>query len=405
MFAKLRIKPKITLGSILDDLQKEEEKLLYEINKSRNYRNALSKKDENQLSMKKKDNLIEEHTRLVERKNVIHGIRKIILDTLHPLPEERQKEILKKNLADGEIKNILKELYKQFAEKFPDELGIKPLEKHIVQPGSRVPIFLQKFFNLLKKTFGVKTSSENLMEQISEKYKKKINDIRNTINLNYATKESPFFSKLNIIKQAVVEKSEVAPFNNEDEFEIGRGNAYAVLSELEGQKITIQSFRDALNNNGITDQAFQNKILNMLIQHRVGIQYRLGSHLLDFINHANTVATCFFTTDPDYKVKIKINNNSVDLIYKAIVNERDLLTSSTSKAFNATITINISSEKSLIKEYNITKINNSIQTQDVFNQLKSKQQDIADVEHSCRDICIDEIDPTLEPDFFSKRAG
>jgi hypothetical protein len=123
----------------------------------------------------------------------------------------------------------------------------------------------------------------------------------------------------------------------------------------------------------VTSESFQNKILIMILQHRAGIQYRLGSNIMNVFSNRGGL----FTLDEHYDLQVNvINQNSIDLTYKAIVNEKDQWTGTPSKAFTATVTVNISPEKVTIADFNISKDLNSEATNQAFMAVKSEQQNI-----------------------------
>lgn len=198
---------------------------------------------------------------------------------------------------------------------------------------------------------------------------------KKNIDLRYASNSSAFFSGLNKIKNLVRQKSGITSFNQEDENEIGRGKTYAVFPELQAQQeqITIQHFRDALHQRGVTNESFQNKILAMLLQNRAGINFRFGMNILDLFDTSNAI----FTLDENREVKIDIvDEKSVGLTYKAIINEKDPWTSKAYKAFEANVTVNISPEKVIIKAFDISKTYESEGTNDAYRAIQNQQQNI-----------------------------
>lgn len=196
------------------------------------------------------------------------------------------------------------------------------------------------------------------------------------INLKYAKQNSAFFSGLSFIKGAVAKTMPIQPFNEADDYEIGRAGSYAIFPELkEVEKITVENLRQALSTRGIVDESYQNKILHMLLQNRAGIQFRLGSNIMKVISGRGEG---LFTLDENYGVEIKvIDKNSVDLIYTAKVNEKDpWKAEEVSKAFDATVRINISPEKVLIKDCKFSKVLDNKNTNMAFQLIQGEQQNI-----------------------------
>lgn len=104
------------------------------------------------------------------------------------------------------------------------------------------------------------------------------------IDLKYASHDSTFFTFFNHAKSAVrefiVSKSPKLRFNAKDEGEIARGFSYAFFPELKdlvqnGRQLTFDDVRRSLSQRGIDDIAFQNRILMMLIQNKVCLQFGL----------------------------------------------------------------------------------------------------------------------------------
>lgn len=111
----------------------------------------------------------------------------------------------------------------------------------------------------------------------------------------------------------------------------------------------------------------------MLLQNRAGIQFRLGSSIMDVLSGRGGI----FTLQEDYGLELVVNsNNSVDLVYTAKINEKNGWTGEATEAFNANVTINLSPEKVTIKDFDISKVNDSDSTNQAFHALQGEQKNI-----------------------------
>ena len=199
------------------------------------------------------------------------------------------------------------------------------------------------------------------------------------VNLIYATDGLGFFTKVNMIR-GIIDKykkdSAIAKFTEADEFEISRGASYAVFPELltgvkEGHSVNLNAFRKSLTDRQITDIAFQNKILNLTLQNKSGVQYAMGkivdglfidNELLIMMNH-------------NYKLELEVDsNNSVNLIFKGVW--EDVKEEPRQPAFEATVKINITPEKATITNFDLTKLSDTPETSTAYDLLIENQQNI-----------------------------
>ncbi|CAM2839625.1 Uncharacterised protein [Legionella steigerwaltii] len=204
------------------------------------------------------------------------------------------------------------------------------------------------------------------------------------VNLEYATNGLGFFTKIKKINSIICEskkKDSISIFDAKDEKEIGRDRSYAVFPELriENAKITLESFRRCLNNRGIQDLAFQNKILNMILQNRDGVQFAMNK-IVDSLLYLEDEYPIWMRPDlPEYKIELEVdNNNSVNLIFKGIW---ETLTTDDSagpkeNAIEACIKINISRDLVAITSFDLTKLSDMPNVTKAFELLEANQQNI-----------------------------
>ncbi|MBI2785168.1 MAG: hypothetical protein HYX60_02200 [Legionella longbeachae] len=154
----------------------------------------------------------------------------------------------------------------------------------------------------------------------------------------------------------MAEKMIIQSFDQKDDDEIARAGSYAIFPELEQQ----------------------DKILHMLLQHRAGIQFRLGALIQHNFPSPKDNKQKYLNVDPVYKLEIKvIGKNSVDLSYTAKIIEKNPWDSEdSSEAFNVTVNINITPDKVLIKDFNLTKVIDNENTNTAFELIQSQQQNI-----------------------------
>ncbi len=142
-----------------------------------------------------------------------------------------------------------------------------------------------------------------------------------SVNLKYASQGLGFFNNLGTIHTGIVQmkqKGSIANFTEVDEKEIGRGLSYALFPELKehfnnGGVITIDLFKKLLSDRGVTYEAFQNKILSMVLQKKVGLQFRIG----ELINSLFLSNEFLLMVDHGYQLELVVNSsNNVSLHYK-----------------------------------------------------------------------------------------
>ncbi|WP_392537155.1 hypothetical protein [Legionella sp. 227] len=202
------------------------------------------------------------------------------------------------------------------------------------------------------------------------------------LNLEYATNGLGFFSQIQRANSVIrATKKNDLTFNAEDEKEIGRNTSYAAFPELRDRntKITLDSFRGCLNDRGITDAAFQNKILHMTLQSRIGIHFAMNKIVESLLNLEADYPVWMCPDLPEYKIElVVVNNNSVDFIFKSIWKTLapDDPTGETVNAVEACIKINISREVVAITSFELTKLSDMPNVTKAFELLEANQQNI-----------------------------
>lgn len=187
---------------------------------------------------------------------------------------------------------------------------------------------------------------------------------KSTINLIYSNNNLGFFSSLASIRTSINDYKQepgFLRFTKKNEREIGRFNTYAFLPELnqlvqQGQNITTQSVRDVLHNRGLTDNQLQSKILVMLLQNKVGIQFVLGTVLANlFLSNGFPIFM-----HPDYHLDMKVNSSKdVTVTFNSTwLNQANL---SSEKAFDVSIKFNISIDRVLLTDFSLNRLSDSAQ--------------------------------------------
>lgn len=193
-----------------------------------------------------------------------------------------------------------------------------------------------------------------------------------SLNLKYAKKNCFFFHAMNEVKETIAhlkQKNSSAVFNQKDEQEIGRGKSYDVFADFnECEAITIKSFRKSLNKRGVSGLEMQNKILNLILQNRIGVHFQLAN----LVNNLFLGNDFNFAVDgSNYNIELAVNGaDDVDLVFKAkckdVNRQKD--------AMNVNVKVNITPAKVVITDLVITKLAESANS--AFKFLQSNQQNI-----------------------------
>ncbi|KTD62830.1 hypothetical protein [Legionella shakespearei] len=199
-----------------------------------------------------------------------------------------------------------------------------------------------------------------------------------SLNLKY-TGYSKFFTNIAKIRneiKAVRGSANMSVFTEADAREIGRGKSYAVFPELikdvdEGRTITIESFKTALTDRGITNTEFQNKILYLVLQNRAGIHYPLGN----IVNSLLLENGHQLLMNRNYNVALKVNSsNEITLVFKGVW--EDFTQDPRVPAIEADVEVKITPEKAEIINFHLTKIADTEQANNGFQFLQENHQNI-----------------------------
>lgn len=204
------------------------------------------------------------------------------------------------------------------------------------------------------------------------------------LNLEYATNGLRFFTQIQSANSIIRESKQngsISTFNAEDENEIGRSSSYAAFPELrvKNTKITLDVFRRCLEDRGIKDAAFQNKILHMTLQSRACIHYAMNKIVDSLLYLENENPIWMSPYLPEYKIELQvINNNSVDFIFKGIWQTlaTDSQTGETVDAVETCVKINISRDVVAITSFELTKLSDMPNVTKAFERLEANQQNI-----------------------------
>jgi len=198
-----------------------------------------------------------------------------------------------------------------------------------------------------------------------------------TINLVYSRYDlgfCPVVANMKRLVQQAKRSNLIAEFTSRDEDEIGRGMSYAMFPELRqwvdnGQSISIDAFRDCLNQRGVHDPAFQNKILNLTLQTKSGIHYGLGALFIELCSAHDL----HVSTEPDYKVSLEvIDNTSVDLVYKQTFYRPE--EESVEQGVRVEVRVNISERRAAIRSFNVENLSDV--SHPVYDFFMANQQNI-----------------------------
>ena len=203
-----------------------------------------------------------------------------------------------------------------------------------------------------------------------------------SLNLIYSSKTSKpsdFFYQIKQINNIVLKfkKDEISnDFSPDDEKELGRGTTYAVFPELtkqtkQNRSITIDDFRNSLGLRGVSDPALQNKILSLILQSKLGIQFGLGGVLNSlFVDNEEQK---FLASN--YALSFEVRNNQrVKLIYSTVI--RDITKKNLDTDFTAKIEIDITPNRVAIDKFIITQLSETPNSNSAFKNLEANQVNI-----------------------------
>lgn len=202
--------------------------------------------------------------------------------------------------------------------------------------------------------------------------------MRKNVNLIYSCpKKLNFFKDIKKVREIYLEfkaENNINIFGEADDFETGRGSTYAVFPELQAlrnnnEKITVHALRQCLISRGVVDPFLQNKAMTMLLQNRAGIHYPLATILNNLFMEHNKP---FLMDSSNYDVKFEVrNNNHVRLIFTGIWQNCDKIPKE--NALEARIEIDIMPERVAILNFEMSQIDDSEETNEVFKFLKANQ--------------------------------
>ena len=158
-----------------------------------------------------------------------------------------------------------------------------------------------------------------------------------------------------------------------DKFEINRGKAYAFFPELidSATEISITNFKELLKAKGISDNDFQEKILTMILQNRVGIHFGIMKY----------ISVCFLPENgdiPEYSLpqdKISMNLEVIDSEkIEFHINSKVTLTSDdNTEIANINILLTITPDDVLVNHFKVETLNKSQEAQEVYELLKLQE--------------------------------
>jgi hypothetical protein len=190
------------------------------------------------------------------------------------------------------------------------------------------------------------------------------------------TNRQSFFTKIEGANSRVrtIDKTPIG--TDKDKYEISRGDTYAVLDDMRDPNIpiTIATFRESLIKQGVTDAAFQDKILFLLLQHRGGIQFQLGKTISDMLMEEKGIPLSV----GDNILTLKVNGPvDVTLTINTTLNEKDLWDSEkVTPTLETSVKVNITPDMVLINDFEVTQIAETKTAAKAFNFFEDSQQNI-----------------------------
>jgi|LauGreDrversion4_2_1035121.scaffolds.fasta_scaffold38481_5 hypothetical protein len=192
------------------------------------------------------------------------------------------------------------------------------------------------------------------------------------VNLIYSNTSLPFFNTLNVVTEELQrQKTDEVQINDKDENEIGRGNSYAFFDELKNKAITTTLFRQSLIDRGITDLNFQNRIFNLILQNRDGIQFGVCRVLETLIIGNNF--KIFHPQGMDNDIQLHaIDEQHVELVFKSTYSDMSNVEQE-NPAFDIEMRFVISTDRVDITTFEFTKTSDTAETENFFNFLNEHQ--------------------------------
>ncbi len=194
-----------------------------------------------------------------------------------------------------------------------------------------------------------------------------------SINLIYSKNNLGFFSNISIVKSKVepfYKNPKNFEFDDRDHREISRGESYAFWDDLKvlvqnDQEISIDNFKESLKQQGITDENFQNRVLWLILQSKIGIHWCIPGLVVNLFK------------DKDYSLSIKHPMVSLNINHKdeLLLNFSGTLTNldnnESLSSFNSCFVI--TPEMVAISDFSFTKISDSPIANDFFQFLEDNQ--------------------------------
>lgn len=199
------------------------------------------------------------------------------------------------------------------------------------------------------------------------------------LDLIYAKSDSLFFANMAKMRSDITAKKkqkETFAFTEKDEEEIGRGQRYAVFDALKKNKllrISTAGIRACLNDKNVTQIAFQNKILNMILQTKLGLAFPFTAAIHQLLlaeNKGLNIVINQNKTGMELKVE---DTQHVTLIVKLVCTDM-FDTDRPEDIFEASIKINISLETVELGNCHLTQLSDSHIATILYHHLEENQQ-------------------------------
>jgi len=203
-------------------------------------------------------------------------------------------------------------------------------------------------------------------------------DMKYSTNKPLTANTHGFFTMIEMIRldiTAIKNNGLIDNFAQPDEVEIARGTSYAFFPELlnlveKNQAVTTDAFRQCLIVRKITDVDFQNKILAMTLQTKVGLQFGIGKILFDLAYyHSQDLGLSY----PQIKLEVQSNQN-IDFIFESNIEDRTK--DPREPVIQTLVRINITPDSVFITDFNLTKLSDNKEGSRFFDALKANQQNI-----------------------------
>lgn len=198
-----------------------------------------------------------------------------------------------------------------------------------------------------------------------------------SLNLTYSNRLfSDIFDQKKIIEKTKDETT-LHEFTQEDKTEIARGDSYAYFPELkehvaQGHAITIEDFMKTLDAKGVSDPLFQNKVLCMILQNKLGIQFGLVQILNGLLM---SKGGSIISDQSSLEISLEVNNpNNINLNIEGKI--QDLTDNDVPPQISFSICINITPDMVAITDFTLTQMSNSPTADSAFKFLEDNQQNI-----------------------------